>query len=128
MSIANGQHKIVFRKNESYMLWLNLLAIIRPNYKNSRGGVFYNCNHVRGLNLYKLQCAYSVEDIGWLKFVTRSLVLLSKSFSTLSCSNWNIHTSFWLMTNLTHSFLMYLFHASTCFEQQVIIIRRAKFY
>jgi hypothetical protein len=28
------------------------------------------------------------------------------------------------MTNLTHSFLMYLFHASTCFEQQVIIIRR----
>jgi hypothetical protein len=35
---------------------------------------------------------------------------------------------FWLMTNLTHSFLMYLFHASTCFEQQVLIIRRAKLY
>jgi hypothetical protein len=35
---------------------------------------------------------------------------------------------FWLMTNLTHSFLMYLFHASTCLEQQVLIIRRAKFY
>jgi hypothetical protein len=32
------------------------------------------------------------------------------------------------MTNLTHSFLMYLFHASTCFEQQVLIIRRAKLY
>jgi hypothetical protein len=25
-------------------------------------------------------------------------------------------------------FLMYLFHASTCFEQQVLIIRRAKLY
>jgi hypothetical protein len=35
-------------------------------------------------------------------------------------------SSFWLMTNLTHSFSMYLFHASTCFEQQVIIIRRIK--
>jgi hypothetical protein len=35
---------------------------------------------------------------------------------------------FWLMTSLTHSFLMYLFHASTCFEQQVLIIRRAKLY
>jgi hypothetical protein len=35
---------------------------------------------------------------------------------------------FWLMTNLTHSFLMYLFHASTCFEQQVLIIRRAELY
>jgi hypothetical protein len=32
------------------------------------------------------------------------------------------------MTNLKHSFLMYLFHASTCFEQQMLIIRRAKFY
>jgi hypothetical protein len=31
---------------------------------------------------------------------------------------------FWLMTNLTHTFSMYLFHASTCFEQQVLIIRR----
>jgi hypothetical protein len=29
------------------------------------------------------------------------------------------------MTNLMHYFLMYLFHASTCFEQQVLIIRRA---
>jgi hypothetical protein len=28
------------------------------------------------------------------------------------------------MTNLTHTFLMYLFHASTCFKQQVLIIRR----
>jgi hypothetical protein len=28
------------------------------------------------------------------------------------------------MTNLTHSFSMYLFHAPTCFEQQVFIIRR----
>jgi hypothetical protein len=28
------------------------------------------------------------------------------------------------MTNLTHSFLTYLFHASTCFEQRVIIIRK----
>jgi hypothetical protein len=35
---------------------------------------------------------------------------------------------FWLMTNLTHSFLMYLFHASTCFEQQVLIIKGAKLY
>jgi hypothetical protein len=35
---------------------------------------------------------------------------------------------FWLMTNMTHSFLMYLFHASTCIEQQVLIIRRAKLY
>jgi hypothetical protein len=34
---------------------------------------------------------------------------------------------FWLMTNLTHSFSLYLFHASTCFEQ-VLIIRRTKFY
>jgi hypothetical protein len=32
------------------------------------------------------------------------------------------------MTNLTDSFLMYLFPASTCFEQQVLIIRRAKLY
>jgi hypothetical protein len=37
-------------------------------------------------------------------------------------------TKFWLMTNLTHSFLMYLFYASTCFEQQVLIIRKAKLY
>jgi hypothetical protein len=29
------------------------------------------------------------------------------------------------MTNLTHNFSMCLFHASTCFEQQVLIIRRA---
>jgi hypothetical protein len=35
---------------------------------------------------------------------------------------------FWLMTNLTHSFSMYLFHASTCFEQQVLIIRRTNLY
>jgi hypothetical protein len=35
---------------------------------------------------------------------------------------------FWLMTNLTHSFSMYLFHASTCFEQQVLIIRRVNLY
>jgi hypothetical protein len=35
-------------------------------------------------------------------------------------------TWFWLMTNLTHSLSMYLFHASTCFEQQVLIIRRIK--
>jgi hypothetical protein len=30
--------------------------------------------------------------------------------------------------NLMHSFLMYLFHASTRFEQQVLIIRRANLY
>jgi hypothetical protein len=35
---------------------------------------------------------------------------------------------FWVMTNLTHSFLMYLFHASTCFEQQVFITRRTNLY
>jgi hypothetical protein len=35
---------------------------------------------------------------------------------------------FWVMTNLMHSFLMYLFYASTCFQQQVLIIRRAKLY
>jgi hypothetical protein len=35
---------------------------------------------------------------------------------------------FWLMTNLTHSFSMYLFHAFTCFEQQVLIIRRTSLY
>jgi hypothetical protein len=35
---------------------------------------------------------------------------------------------FWVMTNLMHSFLMYLFYACTCFEQQVLIIRRAKLY
>jgi hypothetical protein len=34
----------------------------------------------------------------------------------------------WLMTNLTHSFSVYLFHASTCFEQQVLIIRRTNLY
>jgi hypothetical protein len=28
------------------------------------------------------------------------------------------------MTNLTHTFSMYLFHAFTCFKQQVLIIRR----
>jgi hypothetical protein len=27
-----------------------------------------------------------------------------------------------------HSFLMYLFYASTCFEQQVLIIRRSRLY
>jgi hypothetical protein len=32
------------------------------------------------------------------------------------------------MTNLTHSFSTYLFHASTCFEQQVLIIRRTNLY
>jgi hypothetical protein len=32
------------------------------------------------------------------------------------------------MTNLTRSFSMYLFHACTCFEQQVLIIRRANLY
>jgi hypothetical protein len=36
-------------------------------------------------------------------------------------------TTNWLMTNLTHSFSVYLFHAYTCFEQQVLIIRRTKF-
>jgi hypothetical protein len=36
--------------------------------------------------------------------------------------------AFWVMTNLMHSFLMYLFYASACFEQQVLIIRRAKLY
>jgi hypothetical protein len=35
---------------------------------------------------------------------------------------------FWPMTNLMHFFSMYLFHASTCFEQQVLIIRRAYLY
>jgi hypothetical protein len=40
----------------------------------------------------------------------------------------DIYSSFWVMTNLMHSFLMYLFHASTRFEQQVLIIRRAKLY
>jgi hypothetical protein len=39
-----------------------------------------------------------------------------------------ISMRFWVMTNLMHSFLMYLFYASTCFEQQVLIIRRAKLY
>ena len=29
-----------------------------------------------------------------------------------------------LMSNLMHSFSMYLFHASTCFKQQVFIIMR----
>jgi hypothetical protein len=33
-----------------------------------------------------------------------------------------------VMNNLMHSFLRYLFYASTCFEQQVLIIRRAKLY
>jgi hypothetical protein len=33
-----------------------------------------------------------------------------------------------VMTNLMHSFLMYLFYVSTCFEQQVLIIRRSKLY
>jgi hypothetical protein len=46
--------------------------------------------------------------------------------------NWMQRTKFssefWVMTNLLHSFLMYLFYASTCFEQQVLIIRRAKLY
>jgi hypothetical protein len=31
-------------------------------------------------------------------------------------------------TNLMHSFLMYLFHASTYFEQQVLVIRKATLY
>jgi hypothetical protein len=40
---------------------------------------------------------------------------------------------FWVMTNLMHSFSMYLFfiflfYATTCFEQQVLIIRRSKLY
>jgi hypothetical protein len=35
---------------------------------------------------------------------------------------------FWVMTNLMHSFLMYLFYASACFEQQVLIIRKSKLY
>jgi hypothetical protein len=39
-----------------------------------------------------------------------------------------ITQQFWVMTNLMHSFLMYLFYASTRFEQQVLIIRRAKLY
>jgi hypothetical protein len=29
---------------------------------------------------------------------------------------------------LEHSFLVYLFYTSTCFEQQVLIIRRSKLY
>ena len=32
------------------------------------------------------------------------------------------------MTNLTHSFSVYLFHASTCFDQQVLIIRKTNLY
>jgi hypothetical protein len=32
------------------------------------------------------------------------------------------------MANLMHYFLMYLFYASTYFEQQVLIIRRAELY
>jgi hypothetical protein len=38
------------------------------------------------------------------------------------------NSGFWVMTNLMHSFLMYLFYASTCFEQQVLVIRRVKLY
>jgi hypothetical protein len=45
------------------------------------------------------------------------------SFSLFSA---NILLTFWAMTNLMHPFLMYLFYASTCFEQQVLIIRRAR--
>jgi hypothetical protein len=45
-----------------------------------------------------------------------------------NCQKQLLSLLFWLMANLTHSFLMYLFHASTCFEQQVLIIRRAKLY
>ena len=39
-----------------------------------------------------------------------------------------VHMYFWIITNLMHSFSMCLFHASTCFEQQVLIIRRTKLY
>lgn len=46
-----------------------------------------------GLNCQKLQYTYSVEDIGCLKFITWSLVLLYTYFSTLWWSDWNILTS-----------------------------------
>ena len=34
----------------------------------------------------------------------------------------------WLMTNLVHTLSMCLFYASSCFEQQALIIRRTKLY
>ena len=40
----------------------------------------------------------------------------------------NPYAPFWLMTNLMQSFSMCLFHASTYFKQQVLIIRRTKLY
>jgi hypothetical protein len=49
-------------------------------------------------------------------------------FITINSTVKKIIYKFWVMTNLMHSFLMYLFYASTCFEQQVLIIRRSKLY
>jgi hypothetical protein len=63
------------------------------------------------------------------RWVVPRRVRLSRRYNSIFIFCWPcILTSFWLMTNWTHSFLMYLFHASTCFEQQVLIIRRAKLY
>lgn len=66
MNIANSQHKIVFRKNDSYILWLSSGL----NTRFQEGMYFITVFQVRGLNLRKLQYTYIVEDRGCLKFIT----------------------------------------------------------
>jgi hypothetical protein len=43
MDNAISQHNIILKKNNGYIFWLNSLAIIGPNYVNTRGGTFDNC-------------------------------------------------------------------------------------
>jgi hypothetical protein len=84
-----------------------------------------------------------MREVGWLQqwcFLHReglALLIFFSNFPDLLTPNglpwklllWlNSIPLFWLMTNLTHSFLMYLFYASICFEQQVLITRRAELY
>jgi hypothetical protein len=75
-----------------------------------------------------LLLSYYVTIFYVCQLLCRFIVIKSIKNKRLTFSAPQKTELFWLMTNLTHSFLTYLFHASTCFEQQVLVIRRAKLY
>jgi len=86
--------------------WLSSGLITRIQ----EGVDFTTAFQVRRLNCRKLQYTYIVEDIGCLKFITCSLVLLYTYFSTLWWSDWNIHTS--LLRNVYLNAYVMLFFLS----------------
>jgi hypothetical protein len=66
-------------------------------------------------------------------FVAESLIIVTQHLNGEKSVNFltSIETIRILILdndNLMHSFLMYLFYTSTCFEQQVLTIRSSKLY